>query len=70
MKRELMVNFKGAPVRLILDDDWEERATVNCAVCGEDTGSSDMLCDDCHADADHDQFVDDCYNAEYDRSMY
>jgi len=54
-----------------------EENTTNCAVCGIDTGSNDMLCDDCHAAADkeaaedaaHDKFVDDCYNADYDESM-
>jgi hypothetical protein len=29
--------------------------TTNCAVCGIDTESSDMLCDDCHAYADQEE---------------
>ena len=29
--------------------------TRNCAVCGEDTGSNDMLCDDCHEHADNEE---------------
>ena len=45
-----------------------EHETTNCAVCGEDTGSSDMLCDECRADADEQKWVDDCYNASYDNS--
>ena len=49
-------------------DNYQE-TTTNCAACGEDTGSNDMLCEECQADADHDKFVDDCYNAEYDRAL-
>ena len=52
-----------------LELDELEPTTTSCSVCGVDTGSNDMLCDECHYDADHDAFVEDCYNAEYDRSM-
>ena len=51
-------------------DEDEGLVTTNCEVCGEDTGNEvDTLCQECQADADHEKFVDDCYNADYDRSM-
>lgn len=53
-----------------MNDNFERIPTTNCAVCGVDTESQNMLCDECQADADHDKFVDDCYNAQYDESMY
>ena len=36
--------------------------TTNCSICGIDTESNDMLCDDCDAVADEMETLDECVN--------
>ena len=49
--------------------DEDEGDVERCLSCDEELDDSNRhdsgICHDCH----HDKFVEDCYNADYDRSM-
>ena len=45
-----------------------ERNTTSCSVCGIDTEGDTMLCEECQDDADHDEWVAKCEQAQWEQS--